>query len=141
MRKLLLFVILFVYGCSSSKIESVKKLENSNYLITKIKTINSWVIIYAEKLNSQYKIVVRKDTVSYSSCNEKIVVGNYYDLELISRRDNVPIINGIKLQPMNYLDIKCFSYDENTEICIEPENGIYDLYYTENIKGLCYIKP
>lgn len=104
----------------------------------KIKSKNAWYIIYAEKQDTLYKVVVKKEIVS-GEC-KKIAVGKYYDLELKSRRENAPEINGVKLQPMNYLDVECFSYDEETEICIEPKKRIYDLYYTNDLKGLCYLK-
>lgn len=125
-----------LFSCSSSKGLSQGKDDGSKYLIEKIKTKNSWYIIYAQKQDSLYKIVVGKEYLPGGDCN-KIVVGKSYDLELKSRRENVPVINGVRLKPVNYLDVKssaydkegieCYSYDEKTEICIEPKKGIYDL--------------
>jgi len=139
--KIFLYVysILVLVSCSSPKGITQGRGEGSMYLIKKIKSKNSWYIIYAKKQDSLYKIVVRKEGLSGDDC-KKIVVGKYYDLELKSRRDNAPEINGVKLKPVNYLDVECFSYDEETEICIEPKKGIYDLYYTDDLKGLCYLK-
>jgi len=139
--KVLLYtsVLVMFFSCSTSKeVINYSKGENS-YLIKKIKTKNSWHIIYAQKQDSLYKIVVGKESIPSADC-KKIVVGKYYDLELKSRRENAPEINGVKLQPMNYLDVECYSYDEKTEICIEPKKGIYDLHYTDDLKGLCYLK-
>jgi len=126
--------VLTLLSCSTPKGIAQGQKEEPGYLIKKIKSKNSWHIIYAQKQDSLYKIVV----------------GKYYDLELKSRRENVPVINGVKLKPVNYLDVKspaydkegveCYSYDEKTEICIEPKKGIYDLYYTDDLKGLCYLK-
>lgn len=139
-------VIVFIYSffmllsCTGSKSLAEDRNDDSKYLIKKIRAKNSWHIIYAEKQDSLYKIVVGKADVIRGDCDEKIAVGKYYDLELKSRRDNVPVINGIKLKPMNYLDVECYAYDEETEICIEPKKGILDLYYTDDLKGLCYLK-
>ena len=125
--------VLTLLSCSTPKGIAQGQKEEPGYLIKKIKSKNSWHIIYAQKQDSLYKIVVGKD----------------YDLELKSRRENVPVINGVKLKPVNYLDVKspaydkegveCYSYDEKTEICIEPKKGIYDLYYMDDLKGLCYL--
>ncbi|MAL12735.1 MAG: hypothetical protein CL554_19880 [Algoriphagus sp.] len=141
--------VLTLLSCSTPKGIAQGQKEEPGYLIKKIKSKNSWHIIYAQKQDSLYKIVVGKEGLSRDNC-KKIVVGKYYDLELKSRRENVPVINGVKLKPVNYLDVKspaydkegveCYSYDEKTEICIEPKKGIYDLYYTDDLKGLCYLK-
>jgi len=109
------------------------------YLIKEIRSKNSWYIIYAQKQDSLYKIVVGKENKIDTSC-KKITVGKYYNLDLKSRRANAPEIGGVKLQPVNYLDVDCYAYDEKTEICIEPKKGIYDLYYTKDLDGLCYLK-
>jgi hypothetical protein len=136
--------ILYIYwvgiilSCSSAN-TSAQGTSDSEYRIKKIKSKNSWYIIYAEKQDKQYKIVVGKDNEGGEKCQE-IKVGKSYKLDLISRRDNAPEIGGVKLQPANHLDVQCFSYDEKTEVCIEPKKGIYDLYYTKDLKGLCYVR-
>ncbi|WP_157370253.1 hypothetical protein [Aquiflexum balticum] len=132
-----LFMLL---SCSGSKGLNQDRNDDSKYLIKKIRAMNSWHIIYAEKQGSLYKIVVGKADEVRGDCDEKIAVGEYYDLELKSRRDNAPVINGVKLKPMNYLDVECYAYDEETEICIEPKKGILDLYYTDDLIGLCYLR-
>lgn len=147
MREIIyIFFALIVFSCSSSK----KTIQNdiSKYRIKKITSKNSWYVIYAEKQDSLYKIVTGKEKGD-NDC-QKIAVGKYYDLELKSRRENIPVIGGIKLKPVNYLDVKsssydkegveCYSYDKKTEICTEPQKGIYDVYYTEDLKGLCFLK-
>lgn len=136
-----------IFYCSSSNGLTQDGGLNSTYLIKKIKTKNSWYIIYASRQDSIYKIVVGKEAVANTEC-EKIAVNKYYKLELKSRRENVPVINGVKLKPINHLDVKsntydkegieCYSYDEYTEICTEPKKGIYDLYFTDDLKGLYY---
>ncbi|MEM6524671.1 MAG: hypothetical protein AAF693_12790 [Bacteroidota bacterium] len=150
MRILLnVYLVLMIFSCSSSKGLTQDEDLESKYFIKKIKTKNSWHIIYASKQDNLYKIVVGKEAVANREC-EKIAVNKYYALALKSRRENVPVINGVKLKPINHLDvesnaydkkgIECYSYDEDTEICIEPKNEIYDLYYTGDLKGLCYSK-
>jgi len=127
-------------NCNSSKsITEAKNYENGSFLITEIEQVNNWNVIYAENQKTKYKIVTGKNNDSDKSCI-KIEVGKSYNLKLNSRKENVPEINGIKIKPVNDIDIDCYTYDEETNICIEPDNGIYDLYHTDNIKGLCYIK-
>ena len=149
--KLFIGICLFVtlFSCSTPKMIPQASEIESGYLIKKITSKNSWYIIYAQKQDSLYKIVVGKEAEYRADC-EKIAVGRYYNLNLKSRKENVPVINGVKLKPVNYLDVKshaydkegieCYSYDDETEICIEPKKGIYDLYYTDDLKGLCYLK-
>lgn len=132
-------LLLALFSCSTQKGMPQGGKEESGYLIKKITSKNSWYIIYAKKQDSLYKIIVRKEDLWGGDC-KKIAVGKYYDLELKSRRENAPEINGVKLKPANYLDVECYSYDHETEICIEPKKGIYDLYYTDDLKGLCYLK-
>jgi hypothetical protein len=139
--KILIYVfplLLFSY-CVNSKNLNQEQKDESKSLIKEIKTKNSWHIIYAEKQDSLYKIIVGKEDIINKNC-QKITVGKRYALELQSRRDNAPEIGGVKLNPVNYLDIECYAYDKETEICIEPKKGIYELYYTNNLKGLCYLK-
>ena len=115
--------------------DSVETKYNS-YKITKIDSINDWYVIYAKRGKNVYKIVSKKE----KNCSDslKIKVGNAYKFHLISRKHNPLKIGNIVVKPQNSLDIQCYSYDKDTEICIEIENGIYDLYNTDNLIGLCY---
>ena len=141
-----LFIILLALSCSSVK-KSIQE-DNTCFFIKRIVSKNSWWIIYAQKQDSLYKIVTAKNV--NNNC-EKIVIGRYYELELKSRRKNIPVINGVVLKPTNYLEVKssaydkngieCYFYDDKTEICTNPEKGIHDLFYTDDIKGLCYQTP
>lgn len=146
MKKIIyIFFTVILFSCSSSK--TTVQGNVSGFLIKKITNKNSWHIIYAQKQDSLYKIVVEKKNVKSKNC-EKITVGQYYDFELLSRRENIPVIGGIKLRPANYLDvessayvkegIECYLYDNKTEICTEPKKRIYDIYYTSDLNGLCY---
>ena len=48
------------------------------------------------------------------------------------------MIGGVKLDPVGY--VGCYQFDSVTTICLEPKLGIFDLYYTNDLKGICY-KP
>jgi len=102
----------------------------------RIEQKNDWYIIYAEKNDSNYKIVSGK---SSNKTGVKIREGKRYNLTLRSQRDIAPIINGMSIIPQNYMDIRCHTFDEKTIICIEPENGIYELYFCKDLDGL-YLK-
>ena len=137
--KVLIYSLLFlvVSSCSSSNVLNKEKGNSSAYLIQKIESVNSWYVIYAAKKGNLYKIISGERENQNGKCN-KIVIGQYYNFVLHSKRDNPPYIGKVKLQPINYLDIRCYAYDKETEICIEPEKGINDLYYTDNLEGLCF---
>ncbi|WP_372472523.1 hypothetical protein AB4865_06790 [Capnocytophaga sp. ARDL2] len=113
----------------------VKKNSNQNELyhkITKIDSINSYYLVYTTKGDSVFQIVSKKEVVE--SC-KKIEIGKDYMLKLTSFRSTAPYIGNIKISPVNDLHIKCFQFEDNTEIC--KEEGISDLYFTKNLKGLC----
>ncbi len=134
---ILIFVLLC--SCVDSKTLSNMSKTDSLYLIKSIDSVNNWYTIYATRNDSSYKIVVRKENQNLE-CKRIVSVGQFYSLVLHSRKNEVPEINGVKIKPMNSLDIQCYAYDETTNICIEPQKGIYDLYHTPNIKGLCYVE-
>ncbi|WP_334126982.1 hypothetical protein [Empedobacter brevis] len=132
MEKLLITIVIFFFiSCNSSKQLSENKIE---YKVDKIESLNNWNIIYLSRGYNKYKLVSLK--TENKECH-KIKEGKTYNFILHSRRENPPIINGIKLEPVNYLDLHCYAYDNETEICIEPEKGINDLYSAENLNGLC----
>lgn len=135
---ILLLSILFVSCGKSSLMNKENDLKLTSYKVYKIETINDYYLIYASKNDSLFKIVSKKD-LSALNCS-KIRLNNYYNFKLHSRRENAPVINGVKMDPVNYLVINCYKYDKDTEICIDAKNGIFDLYYADNVKGLCFIK-
>ena len=127
MKKMTSCLMFFVFSLASCQ-------ESGKYLVQDIKSKNSWNIIYLKHESMVFKVVNRK--VSDSECKE-IKVGGYYDMRLKSRRDTAPEIGDIKSTPINKLDVECFAFDEETEICIEPEKGINDIYITDDLMGLC----
>jgi hypothetical protein len=112
-----------------------QNISDNNYLVKKIKSKKGWYIIYAVKNDSIFKIVSQKDKPS-QECN-KILVGQYYDFYLES---TIPVINGVKMLPINYLDFKTPFTDKKSVFSIEPKKGIFDSYQAKNLKGLCLIE-
>lgn len=136
--KYLLILFSLTFACSCKNIQrTMIKNETFQYEIEKIDSINNWYILNAKKNDTVYKIISKKINLANGKC-EKIKIGEKYRFSLHSRNENPPTINGVKLRPQNYLDIRCYSFDEKTEICIEPEKGIYNLYFTKELQGLCY---
>ncbi|WP_343689869.1 hypothetical protein [Chitinophaga sp.] len=135
-------ILIFVKLCSCADTKTLTNMPQSDslYLIKSIDSVNNWYTIYATRNGSSYKIVVRKENYQNIECKRVITIGQSYNFELHSRKNEVPEINGVKIKPVNSLDVQCYTYDEITNICIEPKKGIYDLYHTPNIKGLCYIE-
>lgn len=108
---------------------------NNQYYVYKIDSINNYYLVYAEKNDSLFKIISEKT----GNENCKIIKKKeYYSFELTSFRDNPPKLNGVSLIPINYLDVKCFMFNDSTEICFERK--IHDFHFTKNLKGLCYIE-
>ncbi len=133
MKKIIIFsVFSLIIGCACGK--KITNLQ-TYYTVTKLDSINNYYLIYAKKNDSVYKIVSKKEL--FPNC-ELITLGSNYEFKLKSMRENAPTFRGLKVSPINYMDIKCFQFDENTQIC--KEAGIYDLYFAENINGLCFIK-
>lgn len=130
---LLLSITVLFLSCKSLKNEHASK-EDDLYKVFKLDSINDWYLIYALRKDTVYKIVSHKE--NNQDC-ELIRVGSKYKLSLKSMTEVAPVINGVKMVPMNYLDIS-HMFDENTAIRVD--NGSYDLYFTDNIKGLCFVR-
>jgi len=105
------------------------------YMIDRIDSLNNYYLVYAKNQDSIYKIVIGKDLSK--KCKQTILLKEKYFLSLKSKRELAPIINGVKIAPFN---VDCFVFDEETTICIEQDIGIYDLYFTDDIVGLCYVR-
>lgn len=112
-----------------------KNIDSEFHKVIKIDSINNYYLIYTTKNDSLFKIVSEK---SYLNNCKKIKEGKDYPLKVVSMSKSAPSIAGIKISPVNYLDVQCFQFDKNTQIC--KEEGIDDLYFTKNLNGLCYIK-
>lgn len=135
-----ILIFAMLCSCANSRFQRSMPQSDSLYLVKKIDSINNWYTIYATKNDSSFKIVVKKQNHQDLKCKRMIRVGLSYYLMLHSRKNEVPEINGVKIKPVNSLDVQCYTYDDSTSICIEPKKGIYDLFHTPDIKGLCYVK-
>ena len=104
------------------------------YNVYKIDSINSFYLIYARKEKSIYKIVSKKE--QNQNCNSTIIMNGKYEFKLHSQSYN-PKTGKLDELPENSLLVNCFYYDDSTTICLERDS-INDLFYGDNIKGLCY---
>ncbi|WP_027002856.1 hypothetical protein [Hugenholtzia roseola] len=139
MKKFFLYLIAIftLLSSNSAKNTSVVLDSNTQYYIKKVKKVKKWYIIYAMKNKVLYKIVSKDDNTFNKNCN-KITIGKQYDLILKSHKESAPVINGVLIAPVGYSG--CYHFDSETTICLEPNKDIYDLFYTNNLKGICYVK-
>ena len=68
---------------------------------------------------------------------ERVVKHNRYNLLLLNFKD-YEIFEGENVWPLGYSG--CLDLDSITAVCMEPENGIWDLYFTHDLEGLYYLK-
>ena len=138
------FLILFtcfigLWSCSRLTMNCTEKIHDSNsYKVVKIKKENNWYFIYLKRNDSIFKVVTQEpaDKTEFEGyC--KIKKQKKYNLCLFSYRDNL-IINGIRV--WNIGEICGLKLDSITEVTVEPENDIWDLYYSKDLKGLYYIE-
>lgn len=110
----------------------------SGYEVCRIDSIKNWYIIYAERNDSVFKIV----SIKKAGCLCKMIsIGEKYNLSLQKRFENVLSSNGLKLIPMNYLSVQNTSYNEDTDVFVEHEDGVFELYTCVNLSGLCLKIP
>ena len=128
-------LIVVLFSCSSNK-QVAEDFSPNEFYIDKIKTKNDWYFIHASRNDSVFMIVSKKALIVMPN-HQKVEVGKYYDLNLNSV---IPVINGVKMIPMNYLDIEGISLDERTTVNINPDKGIYDIYESDNLEGLYLIE-
>jgi len=139
---MIFFVVALIASSQTQKISSNKKSThqqpedstNKLYNVYKIDSINSFYLIYAKNGNSNYKIISKKEQPP--NCNTMIQMNGKYEFKLHSQSYN-PKSGKIEELPENSLLVNCFYYDDSTTICLERDS-INDLFYGDNIKGLCY---
>ena len=102
--------------------------------VQKITTVNDFYLVYVRRGDSLFKVISKKAEVE--GC-KPIRKKGYYNLRL--RSTALREVNGVPLPPQNALLVNCFTLDERTTTCIEPERGIFDLHSAENLKGLCLV--
>lgn len=129
-----LLVLIFYSGCSRQNSAFSSQIQDSNlYFIYKIDSINSYYIIYAKHSNNNYKIVSFKGG-AYDCKN--IIVNNSYKLKLHS----MFILNGTSIiQASSMYELSGWKFDDSTTIDFESGTK-WGLFFSDNIKGLCYIK-
>ncbi|NJL76892.1 MAG: hypothetical protein HC892_19595 [Saprospiraceae bacterium] len=64
---------------------------------------------------------------------EKLRIGFSYDMNIHTLKSTSLMIGGVKLAPVGYTG--CYQFDSETNICLEPQKGIFDLYIASNLKG------
>lgn len=135
--KKVLFLVLFslVIGLFFSFEKMNTNSVETDYLVIKIDSIKNWYLISASRNDSVFKIVSMKTQVC--EC-QKILNGKRYNFDLQKRMENVLSKNGMKLIPVNYLDVSGANFDQNTDVFIPRERGVNGLYVCKNLKGLCY---
>jgi hypothetical protein len=125
----LLIIILITLSCRTVnqelKIDKSDSLSVTGYKISKIDSINEVYIIYAIRNDSIFKIVSEKEN---GGC-KKIKKGHTYDLECQS------LITGVS----GKLHIAGVKFN-GTLIKLEGGKVVWDLFYCENLKGLCLVK-
>jgi hypothetical protein len=140
MKAILIFLMFIVISIQSKSIVSINNNSKKNsfdkhstsYRVYKIDSINNYYLIYAKKRGSRYKIVAKKEEAE--NCN-RIRINSNYKFDLHSVRD----VPGDPNSGKKSLQVSCFDYGDSTIICLEGDS-IRDLYYSDNIKGLCFIK-
>ena len=136
MKPFILFVLIFALSAFQGYVLYGQKNTDNSFLIKKIKSSNSYFIIYAERNDSLFKIVSKKTKHKNQECT-KLTVGHQYTLVLHS---NIPEVDGVKLMPINYLDVKTIFSPGQSVWSIEPKKGIFDTFHAENIEGRCLKK-
>lgn len=133
MKNSILIFFLILVSCTAKNIHSqaTKSESKTLYEVYAIDSINNYYLIYAKKNDTLFKIVSKKQ--NDLKC-KSISIGRFYPFSLKSNSSLAPIINGVKIAPLN---VDCYQFDINTKICTEKHNGIYELYLPENISGLC----
>jgi hypothetical protein len=124
-----------------NKLKEISLYANLDYLDTKvvykIDSIDDYYLIYVRFQKKDCKVVSKKN-LSYHS--PKIKVGNSFNTFELKRviipQNYIPKNSKIA----NYLDFvpDCVKFDEKIEIC--RERGMDNIYTSNNLIGLCYVK-
>lgn len=115
------------YNSQKQLFQSKKNANDNRFEIVKIDSIKNVYLIYAKRYDSLIKIVSAKERVS--NC-EKIVIGGKYELNIIS----------IVYQIASKRHIAGVKFND-TIIKMEGGSVIWDLFKSDNLKGLCILPP
>lgn len=108
--------------------------KNQLYTVYKIDSINSYYLLYLRKKNKKFKVISSKTT--NKKCR-KTAIGDKIDVALESILDRKIKLGEGTITSSNNALVNCFYFEGNTKICKEEEEGIYDLFVTKNLNGLC----
>jgi len=137
---ILIACLVSLISCSKMIVTSERQDMGHNiYEVTNIKKVNDWYFIYLNKNDSVFK-VVSKEPISFRVFSKYPIIkkNRQYNLTLHSYKDTAPIINDVKIFPQNYTG--SFQLDSLTTVSLEPDNNIFDIYYSPDLAGLYYLK-
>jgi hypothetical protein len=104
-----------------------------DYIVEKIDSVYDYYLVYVSRNNgiNTYRLVEKKKIDRL--CSSSIIVGNVYSLPIHGMVDNMGVAG--------YIGGLDFSVEIEKGVFIpnEPEWG-YDIYYADEIEGLCYKK-
>lgn len=123
----------FIYDTS----ESVKG--DTSFRVVKIDSIANFYLVFAIRHDEKFKIITEKENVDMPDCKKKIMVGQSYYLTLRRYIDAI-VVNGKLIESTDYAEWHCYPFAPNVFICNEPKNGFFSLYFTDDIKGMCYCR-
>ncbi len=138
MKFLFIILLIFIVGCSHSKLHnSSKTIKNETvdtlYHVYKIDSLNSYYFIYAKQKGRLYKIISKKDI----KFNEpQLTIGGTYNFDLFSILDQKIKIGNKVISTDPGGIISCFGLDDSTSVCKERDS-INNLYRANNLIGLC----
>ncbi len=142
MKRLMLLVILFGSCINSKKQNTAATAVEANeshekgYKVYKIDSVNSYYLVYAKQQDSLFKIVSKKNNRPLCSA---IQVGKSYGFVLNSSWPKEINLQKTKASTITMINVTCLGFDDHTKICLEKDS-INDLYSTQNLSGLCFIK-
>lgn len=105
----------------------IDTLKPAIYTIYKIDSTEKSYLIYAKYNDLLYKIISKKETVN---SDNKIKINKNYELTLRTAFTSKHVDDFVN----------CFAYYSETNVICLEKGMVRNLFITENIKGLCYVK-
>lgn len=140
MRKYILILLYTIISCKSHHAKEQKNnnsFDSVNYTVYKIDSLDNYYLIYAKYNESLYKIVSKK--INSYDCN-KIKLNLTYQFKIIPVKMDRHRVNDTTISYLSRYEhsLLCYYFDGKTRICVE--RYMNDLYFADNIKGLCFVK-
>jgi hypothetical protein len=104
-----------------------------HYTVSRLDSIGNFYLIYAMRNDSIFQIASGK--TRSTNCDPLEVNGKY--VFKLKSRIFIGEVNGTKITRATNDLVKCIGLDRVTTVCFD-DNCVQDLFYTENIAGLCY---